>query len=297
MNLKYLNSFIVTAESGNITAAAKKLGIGQPQLSKQIMQLEAELDTTLIIRTPRNISLTSEGSLLYSRAKDILALTDVTLKELDQLKTGNSTIIKLGTISSCGHALLDEYLVSFCKKHPQVTFEVYEGNTFEQLDKLKNGIIETAIVRTPFHTDGLECFYGLKEPLVAVGFEHYFSSLLQPAITIPDLADKPLIYYRRFDSLIHSAFLQHGLVPNTFCKNDDARTTLEWAKKGLGIGLLPKSAALSIKDSFSPKTPITMRELAHEETTTQITAVYRKNSNISILAKEFAQGFGQRQTP
>ncbi len=295
MNLKHLNSFIITAESGNISAAAKKLGIGQPQLSKQIMQLEAELNTTLIIRTPRNISLTPEGNLLYSRAKDILSLTDVTLKELADLKTGNSTTIKLGTISSCGHALLDNYLVDFCKKHPQVTFEVYEGNTFEQLDKLKNGIIETAIVRTPFHTDGLECFYGLKEPLVAVGWEQYFVSLPTKTITIPDLAGKPLIYYRRFDSLIHSVFLQSGLIPNTFCKNDDARTTLEWSKKGLGIALLPKSAAIGIEDYVLDNNHMALRELAHEETTTQIAAVYRKNSNISVLAKEFAQNFGSKQ--
>ena len=61
MNFKQLNYFLVVAEEGQITSAAKRLFVGQPALSYQLKQLEEELGAKLFIRQPYGIELTEAG--------------------------------------------------------------------------------------------------------------------------------------------------------------------------------------------------------------------------------------------
>ena len=70
MNYRQLYYFVTIVESGNITAAAKKLELSQPPLSKQIMALEEELGIKLMERSSRKITLTDAGFLMYQRRRD-----------------------------------------------------------------------------------------------------------------------------------------------------------------------------------------------------------------------------------
>lgn len=286
MNSRQLYYFTVIAETGSFTAAAKKLGLSQPPLSKQIMMLEEDLGVRLLTRGARKAELTEAGSYLYSRAKDILSMMDTAADELQNFPSSSKGILKLGTISSSGSFLADSILPGFCRLHPNVRFEISEGNTYELLEKLKNGIIECAVVRTPFNTDGFHCVFGSEEPLTAVGVSSWFDAIPGGTIRLTDLAGKPLIYYRRFDAIISMAFQNIGAAPNTFCRNDDARTCLQWAGAGLGVALVPESIS-----SMRPAEGLTVRIIDSPETVTRMTAIYKKNGYVSNIAKEFVTYF------
>ena len=87
MEIRTLKYFLAVAREENITRAAKFLHITQPTLSRQLMQLEDELDAKLFIRGKNRIVLTDEGMLLRRRAEEIVDLADKTEKEfLDYLK-------------------------------------------------------------------------------------------------------------------------------------------------------------------------------------------------------------------
>ena len=292
MNTRQLYYFAVIAESASITLAAKKLNLSQPPLSKQILLLEQELGTKLFERSSKKMQLTEAGTLLYYRAKDILSMMDLTIQELKQLENGLEGTLKLGTISSSGNILINTVLTDFCKEYPMVNFEIQEGNTYELLDKLKNGMIEAAVVRTPFNAEGFECIFGREEPLAAVGKAYYFDNISKKNITLPELTQKPLVYYRRFDSMISSAFQALGLKPNAFCKNDDARTSLLWANAGLGIALVPESIS-----NIIPGNDMLVKPIQCENTTTKIAAIYKKEGYVSSLAKSFVQYFGTKVNP
>ena len=84
MELRLLRYFLTVAREGNITRASKSLHIAQPSLSKQLMELEAELGKRLFIRSKRGVTLTDEGVLLRKRAEEILMLCEKTSQEISQ---------------------------------------------------------------------------------------------------------------------------------------------------------------------------------------------------------------------
>lgn len=74
MLFKQLLYFTTVAETLNISAAAKKLFISQPPISRQIILLEKELGVKLFIRKNKGLELTAPGIILYRQSKDLLPI-------------------------------------------------------------------------------------------------------------------------------------------------------------------------------------------------------------------------------
>ena len=286
MDLKQLQYFVTIVEEGSISAAAKKLHMCQPPLSYQLKMLEDEFGVRLLSRGARRVTLTDAGNLLYKRALNMLDLADTTRKEMEDLGDGLRGTLNLGTVTSSGAALLDERMARFHRLCPDVNFNVSEGNTYIMLDALMRGMIEMAIVRTPFKQDNLECVFLDKEPMVVVATQQWMDPQDLSPVHMDWLRDKPLILYKRFETLIGSACYQAGYEPKILCKNDDARTSLLWAAAGLGYAIVPKSAALMMKNQA-----LLLREIEDEQMHTQLAAVYRKGSYLSTIAQTFLKVF------
>ena len=86
MDIRILRYFVAVAEEKSITKAAKKLYISQPALSKQLKELENELELSLFERKGRNIQRTDDGKFLLSQANEIIKLMDKTINNLDKNK-------------------------------------------------------------------------------------------------------------------------------------------------------------------------------------------------------------------
>lgn len=286
MNIKQLHYFIAIAENGTISAAAKKMGISQPPLSAQLKLLEENLNVQLIERGARHITLTDAGKILYKRAISIVSLSDMTIKELSNFKNGMQGTLRMGTISSSGAALFKQRMVIFQAKYPHITFEIHEGNTYQLLELLKSNVIDVAIVRTPFQTDGYDCIYLDEEPMIAVGHKKYFSHATGTTIPIVDLSEIPVIYYRRMEHIITAAFQANGIEPYVYCKNDDARTTLMWAQAGLGVAIVPKSILSVFHDD-----QLEHRVIDDSSLNTRIAAIRKKKEVCPPIALAFLEIF------
>lgn len=285
MDIKQLKYFYVIAEEGQITSAAKRLHIAQPPLSYQLKSLEDELGVKLFERGSRNVTLTDAGLILYKRAQQILSLTKSTVDELTDFKDGTYGTLSIGTVSSSGAPLLDSRLSIFHNKYPFINFEIYEGNTYELLESLTKGIIEIAIVRTPFNNSGINSILLPKEPMVAAMVQD-LSWTDNKIIDITELKKKPLIFYRRFERIIFKACADSNFEPTVFCKNDDARTSLLWANAGLGIAVVPKSSIKLIGSSN-----IIFKEIDNESLSTQIAIIWSKTGYLSSAGKNFLSLF------
>ncbi|MEF2967677.1 LysR family transcriptional regulator [Paenibacillus sp. M1] len=290
MDIRQLRYFLTIAEEGQITSAAKKLQMAQPPLSQQLKLLEEELGIKLVERGPRSIRLTDAGEILRRRAQQIVELADSTTREIGDFAKGLNGTLQIGTVSSSGASLLTDRFAEFHKTYSGVKFEIHEGNTFRIIELLQSGIIEVGIVRTPFHTTGLEAKYAEPEPMIAVMHPHFDWDREQSGISIRDLRARPLIIYRRFEQLIRDACLKSGFEPEVFCKNDDARTTLLWANAGLGIGIIPKSAL-----KLASHNQLIYKEIRAEALQTRIAVIWAKGRYLSSLAKKFIESFGEEQ--
>lgn len=289
MNIRQLQYFLAIAESGTITAAAKKLGISQPPLSAQMKLLEEELGVTLLKRGARQVRLTDGGRILYRRAAAIVELTDLAYKELEDFRAGTFGVLRLGTVSSCSIGLLKSKIAAFRDQFPHVRFEICEGNTLELADQIRSGAIDLAVVRAPFRSEEFSCVFLEEEPMLAVGVEAYFSETLEDRIDLAGLDGLPLICYRRWEPLIRATFEEEGIVPNIYCLNDDARTSLMWASAGLGVAIVPRSIC-----SVFSREGIVYKELREKGLYTRVAAIRKKDGHCSPFMKAFLQIFAQR---
>lgn len=285
MTLLQLHYFVTVAQTGQFTAAAKKLNMSQPPLSYQIKQLEENLGTKLFIRGPRSLKLTDAGMQLYDRALQILAMVDNTKKSIHNFEKGIEGVLSIGVISSASYLLPNEAMKTYLIDHPNVKYEVHEGTSFYIIDLIKKGIVDVAIVRTPFPVDGLSVQHLSKESMVAVIPSSNELAQKEDAdcVTINELAKQPLVIYRRFEHLLTHVFSLKGIQPIFRCKNDDARTTLQWATQGFGVGIVPLSATLNTKDNND----IVIKPINHNDFETSLSIVWKENREPTPLEEIF----------
>ena len=242
-------------------------------------QLEKELNTTLFERTAHGIELTNAGLKFQKYAKQMVALADNAKDALSQEHDGTSGTIKLGVISSAGMAILHSQLIQLTNYYPQLKFSITEGNTFELVKQLKSQLIDLAIVRSPLNMVGLSQKPLLDDQMVAVYDQHRYE-LPTDAVQLTDLAQQPLVIYRRFEALFNESFSQAGLAPHYAVKCDDARTAVLTADAGLGVALVPESIAHLYAQTHFQK-------IDYPTWQTTIQVVWSKSRPISPLMQRF----------
>ena len=284
MDIRQLKYFLTIAEEGQITAAARRLRLAQPPLSQQMKLLEEELGLRLFHRGPRHIRLTDAGKILANRARQILELSDSTLREIDDFRQGLRGTLPIGTVSSSGSILLSAGMKRFHQEFRGAKFEIHEGNTFTLIELLTKGIIEIAIVRTPFQSAPFHCKYLAEEPMIAAMDEHHDWNPAATTVKLEDLAQRPIIMYRRFEQLLHEVFRRHNITPKVFCKNDDARTTLLWANAGMGIAIVPASAF-----DLAAHQNLRAKVIDEPALRTRITAIWMKDRYLSSLGEKLIE--------
>lgn len=149
MDIRVLRYFLAVASEGNITKAAEKLHITQPTLSRQMMDLEEEMGTSLFIRGKKQIILTDNGILLQQRAKEIVGLLDKTKRDIaneDDLVGG---VVSIGCVETIASQILPNVLKQFSAEHPMVKYELYSADGDDIREKIDRGDIDMGILIEP----------------------------------------------------------------------------------------------------------------------------------------------------
>lgn len=241
MDLKQLQYFIAIAEEGSVTAAANRLHMTQPPLSQQLKKLEDELEVTLFDRNSRKLQLTEVGEIFLIRARQILSFSRAAQKEITDFSNGYMGTVIIGITPTAVPLVLSSEIARFHQKYPLINFEFFEGNTFVVNDLLKKGIVNIAILRSPFHCEGLNVIKKEEEPMVAAMMSEYNWSS-SSTCSIRDLDKRNIILYHRYEALLAESFADYNILPRIICKCDYSSTALQAAEAGLGIALLPASA-------------------------------------------------------
>ncbi len=151
MELRLLRYFLAVAREETISGAAQALHLSQPSLSRQLMDLEAELGKQLFLRGNRRITLTEEGELLRRRAAEILSLVEKTEAELQDSTETITGDIYIGGGETEAMRLIAKTAKRLRTEYPGIRFHLYSGNADDVMERLDKGLLDFGLVIEPFH--------------------------------------------------------------------------------------------------------------------------------------------------
>lgn len=154
MELRVLRYYLTVAREENITRAAEILHITQPTLSRQMAELEAELNTRLFERTNRKIVLTEAGMLLRRRAEELVSLAEKTELEFKNSGEELTGLISIGSgVSAVVSENLPDLIQTYSNRYPHVRFELHTGTAAVIKDQLDKGLLDIGILMEPVEVE------------------------------------------------------------------------------------------------------------------------------------------------
>ncbi len=197
MELRELKYFLAVTKEQSISKAAQALFVTQPNLSRQMQNLEREIGKQLFIRGTKKITLTEAGRLLRKRAEEILELYNQTEAELNTPIADVSGDIYIGGGESYVMGLIAKAAHCVQKEFPNVKYHLFSGDSATISERLDKGLIDFGIFIEPFD---LSKYDYLRLPLTDTWgiLMRKDSPLAKKQFIAPeDLWDKPLILSRQ----------------------------------------------------------------------------------------------------
>ena len=284
MELRHIRYFLAVAEEMNFTRAAEKLCIAQPPLSRQIQELEEELEVKLFLRKPHNLQLTPEGQLFKQYAIRVLDLVAKSTEEVKEIHNGLHGTLYLASVEGHAPKLFAGWIAGFQQENPHVEYNLWNGNSDDVVHRLMNGLCELAIIMEPHNAEGVNALPVYKEPWIAmIPQGHPLAALPGDTIDVQELADYDLLIPSRGSRLeeISNWFEDKTKVLKIRCRLAHMVTAYELASQGIGIALYPASAQISEDSS------VCIKRLVNPSVTASYILIWCKNRTLSHVAEEF----------
>ncbi len=251
MRLEQLQGFLAIAETGSFQRAAKKCGVTQSTISRQIQALEAVLGVELFHRTSQ-AKLTLAGEMLLPRARKICQEWQTAQEEITDLVLGKQPELCIAAIHSLCAFYLPPVLQKFCHDYPQVQLRVTSLGSDRALKVLKDGLVDLAIVMNNrflttskemvvevLYDESIEVLTAANHPLAQYECIPWSELVRYPQVVFKDGYGMQRLVQDRFEQL--DATLQAALEVNTL---DAFRGVV---RQGEFIALLPKSALVEAR--------------------------------------------------
>ena len=284
MELDQLRYFLQVAKRSSFTRAAEDLVISQPALSRSIQKLEEELGQPVFERKTRSVSLTEAGTLLQSRAQQVLAMIEDTKAEITD--DGKSGRVRIGAIPTIAPYFLPEVLGQFSAAYPHANLVVQENTTDVLLKSCTQGEIDLAIVALPVSAKYLEVEELFAEELLLVmPPDHPLAD--KSKIRITDVEPFPFVLLDEAHCLsdnIVTFCRQKSFQPVTVERTSQLAMVQELVSLSHGVSMIPAMAAH--RDQSNRRV---YRSLSNPKPTRTIAVVWNPYRFESRLMKAFRE--------
>lgn len=249
-----LEAFVEVAKAGTFSQAAKNLHLTQSALSQRIINLESELESSLIIRDPAGLRLTSAGEdlLRYCRAK--AGLERELLGRITQKVELNGTI-RIAGFSSVMRSAVLPVVADFIKINPDVRIEFFSREIRELMPLLARNEVDFIITTSPSQKQDIELHELGAEVNVLVQRKNGKS--INNIYLDHDSEDDTTFAFLKLQGKSLRAIERHYL--------DEVYAIIDGVALGLGQAVLPKHLVqndkrLEIVTGLKPlKTPLTLQ--------------------------------------
>ncbi|MES9981678.1 MAG: LysR family transcriptional regulator, partial [Candidatus Thiodiazotropha sp. 6PLUC5] len=196
MNLRQLSYFKAVVDQGGFSAAARHLHIAQPAISIAIRKLESELDLTLLQRSERQITVTTEGEVLLGHAERLLQQANVAELEMSELKGLKKGEVRIGIPSMLGSYYFPPFLMGFKHRYPELRLSVFEQGTRRLQEMIRAGELDLGVVVADAPPADLETRFLTREEMVAcVPKDHPFGK--QDCISMEEFFSHELVVFKQ----------------------------------------------------------------------------------------------------
>jgi len=277
MNLDLIRTFVVLAQSRNMTEASVKLETTPSSVSRHIMILEEELNTKLVINSKhQDLKLTEDGQYFFEKYEKIYNDILLTEKEYRQTKELDNCKISIGINNNLEENILKPKIIEFMNKFKNISIKIVNGTSEELAKKLSQYSLDFIIDKElPVISSKLldiktnkilECNYCL------IYNKKYYSDISNYNI-LPFILPVNNCYDRL---IIDSYFNKIEVVPNIKLEVNDVRSIISYVENGLGV-------AIVLKDSIGNNDNIEIKDI---DINSSIYISYNKNK-LTPLTKEF----------
>ena len=240
MELRQLEYFQMASRLKNITRAAQRLRVSQPNITVAIKKLEAELDVQLFDRSQKQLTLTPEGKVFLKRIELALRNIEDAILEVNDYKQLQKGTIKIGIPPMMGAYLFPKVFSGFRHLHPNLDVLLYEEGSVTIRDKLESDELDFGIILVPDNAPNLNVLKMSRNQLMVCVAKK--SSLAKTSeITAEDITASDLIMMKEGSYLrqvVQSKLSALKISPHTVLESGQIVTIKGLVAHQVGIAFL-----------------------------------------------------------
>ena len=240
MELRQLEYFQMASRLRNITRAAERLRVSQPNITVAIKKLEAELGIQLFDRSQKQLALTPEGAVFLNRIELALRNIQDAVLEVNDYKQLQKGTIKIGIPPMMGAYLFPKIFSSFQKKYSHLDIYLHEEGSMSIREQLERDELDFGIIIISGASHNLQLLPMTTSQIVACVPEN--SSLAaKDRLTKEDIAAANVIMLKEGSFLrqtILGRLKEQSITPNIVLESNQVVTIKGLVASGVGISFL-----------------------------------------------------------
>lgn len=240
MELRQLEYFQMASRLKNITRAAERLNVSQPNITVSIKKLERELGIQLFDRKQKQLELTPEGAIFLNRVNQALNNLRDAVMEIDDYKDLQKGSIKIGIPSMIGAYLFPKIFSSFKDKYPHLDVYLYEEGSMAIREKIEKDELDFGIAIISNVGNSLDTLTMAQAKIVACVSEKNILAR-SSVINVNDLAESNIIMLRKGSFLrytVLNSMKQSGVRANIVLESNQIDTIKGLVAQDVGLTFL-----------------------------------------------------------
>lgn len=245
MDFRQLEIFRAVMDSGSATAAARLLNLSQPAVSRQLSQIESELQVDLFIRDGGKLRPTADAWALYAEASYAFEGIERVLNLADRMRGQENGVLRLAVPYAFSEALLPRVVARMAEAHPQLRYAIEFGRYEAIAAMIAKREVDIGILKEPLGHPGIQTTPLLECATVCVVREdHAFAR--QAEVSVAQLARETLVLLGRdttWRSDLQSLLRGQPRIPSVRVDTHSAAAVCAFVAQGLGVSVLPALVA------------------------------------------------------
>ncbi|MEQ1722571.1 MAG: LysR family transcriptional regulator [Pseudobdellovibrio sp.] len=242
LNLSQLQTFVMVAAEGSMTAAADKLFLTQPAVSQQMKNMEDDLGVELIVRGSKQIKMTAQGEILYEHAKKILSLAQLAEVSIKSIGAQLRGVLRIGTLNSIGLHLMSPVVSRLLKFNPDFKIKVNYAKGEQLIQMYKKGELDVLVLpeietnyKLSLADSKSHVLFQEEMWLVGSGKDEFYPS----HIALNEIKKIPYVHFAdEFPDFDANLLSRVGELQSVF-ESSNVGTLKRVIEYGLGVGFLP----------------------------------------------------------